>query len=306
MHPVLQLVELRRTFRQGDREIPVLHGASAALYPGQAVALVGPSGAGKSTLLHIAGLLETPDGGQVIVNGHDCAAARRCRAHAHAARHDGLRLPVPPAAARVLGARERRHPADDRRRQQAGGGEAARKRAARACWGSAERLDHRPAQLSGGEQQRTAIARALANAPRLLLADEPTGNLDPETAAHVFHELLELIQHTGVAALIATHNFDLARRMHRVLRLQNGVLVEANPARSAETETATADSGRLRRISGGGFFTLSGEKSSLHHPPQTLCPPSEVTAASAGSSSAWSNPTGGGPMRCTGSRPRAH
>jgi len=92
------------------------------------------------------------------------------------------------------------------------------------------RADHRPAQLSGGEQQRAAIARALANSPNILLADEPTGNLDPDTAAHVFHELLGLISHTGVAALIATHNFDLARRMHRVLRLENGVLQEILPA----------------------------------------------------------------------------
>ena len=96
--------------------------------------------------------------------------------------------------------------------------------------GLADRLDHRPAQLSGGEQQRTAIARALANAPKLLLADEPTGNLDPTTSAHVFHELLELIRHTGVAALMATHNLALAKRMHRVLRLEQGVLIETNPA----------------------------------------------------------------------------
>ena len=96
--------------------------------------------------------------------------------------------------------------------------------------GLAERLDHRPAQLSGGEQQRTAIARALANAPKLLLADEPTGNLDPTTSGHVFHELLELIRHTGVAALMATHNLALAKRMHRVLRLEQGVLIETNPA----------------------------------------------------------------------------
>jgi lipoprotein-releasing system ATP-binding protein len=96
--------------------------------------------------------------------------------------------------------------------------------------GLEQRLDHRPAQLSGGEQQRTAIARALANAPKLLLADEPTGNLDPTTSTHVFHELLELIRHTGVAALMATHNLALARRMHRVLRLEQGRLIETNPA----------------------------------------------------------------------------
>ncbi len=96
--------------------------------------------------------------------------------------------------------------------------------------GLSQRLDHRPSQLSGGEQQRTAIARALANAPKLLLADEPTGNLDPPTAALVFQELLALIRHAGVAALIATHNLELARKMHRVLRLENGVLIETNPA----------------------------------------------------------------------------
>ena len=107
--------------------------------------------------------------------------------------------------------------------------------------GLGERLDHRPAQLSGGEQQRTAIARALANAPRLLLADEPTGNLDPTTSAHVFHELLELIQHTGVAALMATHNLALASRMHRVLRLERGLLIETNPATRGMTRPVERD-----------------------------------------------------------------
>jgi lipoprotein-releasing system ATP-binding protein len=228
VQPVLQLVDLRRTFKQGDREIPVLHGASAALYPGEAVALVGPSGAGKSTLLHIAGLLETPDGGQVIVNGYDCAQlgdADRTRMrrgtmgfvyqfHQLLPEFSALENVVIPQMIAGSGKRA----AAQRATQLLG------------MMGLGQRLDHRPAQLSGGEQQRTAIARALANQPRLILADEPTGNLDPETSAHVFHELLELIQHTGVAALIATHNLDLASRMHRVLRMQNGVLVEANPA----------------------------------------------------------------------------
>ena len=226
--PVLQLLQLRRTFRQGDREISVLRGASADLYPGQAVALVGPSGAGKSTLLHIAGLLETADGGQVVVDGQDCSlfsdaertAVRRAamgfvyQFHQLLPEFSALENVVLPQMIRGL----RRRTAETRGRALLDG------------LGLAARRDHLPAQLSGGEQQRTAIARALANAPRILLADEPTGNLDPATAAHVFHELLTLITHTGVAALIATHNFDLAKRMHRVLRLEHGVLQEIAPA----------------------------------------------------------------------------
>jgi lipoprotein-releasing system ATP-binding protein len=226
--PVLQLIELTRTFRQGDREIPVLRGACAELYPGQAVALVGPSGAGKSTLLHIAGLLETPDGGRVIVNGADCSRlgdterTRVRRTEMGFVYQFHQLLPEFTALENVLIAQMIR--GASRR-----AGEQRAKRLL-GMLGLAERLDHRPAQLSGGEQQRTAIARALANAPKLLLADEPTGNLDPTTSAHVFHELLELIRHTGVAALMATHNLALARRMHRVLRLEGGVLIETSPA----------------------------------------------------------------------------
>ena len=226
--PVLQLQTLTRTFRQGDREIPVLRGASAELYPGQAVALVGPSGAGKSTLLHIAGLLETPDAGRVIINGADCsrssdAVRTRVRRsemgfiyqfHQLLPEFTALENVALPQMIRGV----RRREAEGRASQLL------------TALGLATRAEHRPAQLSGGEQQRTAIARALANSPNILLADEPTGNLDPETAAHVFQELLGLISHTGVAALIATHNFDLARRMHRVLRLENGMLQEIVPA----------------------------------------------------------------------------
>jgi lipoprotein-releasing system ATP-binding protein len=225
---VLQLEGLQRTFRQGDREIPVLRGASAALFPGQAVALVGPSGAGKSTLLHIAGLLETPDGGRVVINGVN--SARLSDAERTRVRRGAIGfvyqfhqlLPEFSALENVM-------------MPQMICGVARRKSDARArqllnMLGLGQRLEHLPSELSGGEQQRTAIARALANAPRLLLADEPTGNLDPSTAALVFHELLALIKHTGVAALIATHNLDLARKMHRVLRLENGVLIETNPA----------------------------------------------------------------------------
>ena len=226
--PVLELSEVRRTFKQGDREIPVLTGAEARLYPGQAIALVGPSGAGKSTLLHIAGLLETPDGGRVLVNGVDCAGLSDGERTRVRRRQMGFiyqfhqLLPEFTALENVL-------------MPQLIAGTARQRGEARAkelltMLGLGHRLEHRPAQLSGGEQQRTAIARALANAPKLLLADEPTGNLDPNTSAHVFHELLELIRHSGVAALIATHNLALAKRMHRVLVLDGGRLQEVNPA----------------------------------------------------------------------------
>jgi lipoprotein-releasing system ATP-binding protein len=228
---ILRLEGLRRTYRQGSREIVVLAGASAELLPGQAVALVGPSGAGKSTLLHIAGLLETPDEGRVCVNGRDCARmddrertrVRRSQMgfvyqfHQLLPEFSALENVVMPQL--ILGRRER-----DARQHAS---------ALLSALGLGERLDHRPAELSGGEQQRTAIARALANGPRLLLADEPTGNLDPKTSERVFRELIELIRAAGVAALIATHNLELAARMDRVLRLENGQLVEIAPARVA-------------------------------------------------------------------------
>jgi lipoprotein-releasing system ATP-binding protein len=226
--PVLELREVRRTFKQGDREIPVLTGAEAELYPGQAIALVGPSGAGKSTLLHIAGLLETPDGGRVLVNGVDCARLSDGERTRVRRREMGFvyqfhqLLPEFTALENVL---MPQLIAGTGRRQ----GEA-RAKELLDMLGLGHRLEHRPAQLSGGEQQRAAIARALANAPRLLFADEPTGNLDPHTSAHVFHELIELIRHSGVAALIATHNLALAKRMHRVLVLDGGRLQEISPA----------------------------------------------------------------------------
>jgi lipoprotein-releasing system ATP-binding protein len=226
--PVLLLENLSRTYRQGTREIPVLAGASVALYPGEAVALVGPSGAGKSTLLHIAGLLETPDTGRVVVNGRDCSRmsdddrtrVRRVEMgfvyqfHQLLPEFSALENVAIPQL--ILG-----RPKSEAQ---------ARARELLTAMGLGERVHHRPAELSGGEQQRTAIARALANAPRLLLADEPTGNLDPKTSEHVFGELIALIEHTRVAALIATHNLDLARSMHRVVRMEGGRLVELDPA----------------------------------------------------------------------------
>jgi lipoprotein-releasing system ATP-binding protein len=220
----LSLRGVDRCYRQGDRELWILRGAAADLYAGQAVALVGPSGSGKSSLLHIAGLLEKPQAGQVIVGGRDCVAlpdGERTRV-----RRTGIgfvyqfhhllpefsaleNVVVPQMIAGV-------------RRKEAG----VQALAALTALGLGERAEHRPGQLSGGEQQRVAIARALANKPALLLADEPTGNLDPETSERVFGELLSLIHSTGLAALIATHNMDIARRMDRVLTLQGGKLVE--------------------------------------------------------------------------------
>jgi lipoprotein-releasing system ATP-binding protein len=228
--PILQLEGVTRAFRQGQREISVLRGVDAVLWPGQAVALVGPSGAGKSTLLHIAGLLESPTSGRVVVNGRDCAMlteAERTRLrrqeigfvyqfHQLLPEFTALENVIIPQL--ILGTRRK--------------AAEARGRELLASLGLAERAEHRPAELSGGEQQRTAICRGLANAPRLLLADEPTGNLDPHTAAHVFHELIALIRNKGVAALIATHNLELAKRMDRVLQVHEGQLVEISLAQT--------------------------------------------------------------------------
>jgi lipoprotein-releasing system ATP-binding protein len=227
--PILHLDNLQRTFRQGEREIRVLAGASAALYAGQAVALVGPSGAGKSTLLHAAGLLETPDAGRVMVNGRDCsrmdddARTRVRREEMGFVYQFHQLLPEFSALENVM----------IPQLIQGTSHLAATARATEllSSIGLGQRLDHRPARLSGGEQQRTAICRALATRPKLLIADEPTGNLDPKTSELVFSELLDLITRTGVAALIATHNMALAARMHRVLRLENGLLVELEPQR---------------------------------------------------------------------------
>ena len=222
--PALHLQDLQRSYAQGSRVIEVLKGATASLYAGETVALLGPSGAGKSTLLHIAGLLERPDGGAVVINGVDCVKlgdSERTRMrrseigfvyqfHHLLPEFSALENIVLPQL--ILGLS--RAEAEERASQLLD------------SLGIAERGDHRPAQLSGGEQQRVAIARAVANGPRLLLADEPTGNLDPPTAERVFEQLLSLVRQSGVAALIATHNLELAARMDRTLRLKEGLLVE--------------------------------------------------------------------------------
>ncbi len=219
----LQLVQVQRGFGKGEARLQVLDGAEMQVKAGEIVALVGPSGAGKSTLLQIAGLLERPDSGQVLINGEDAARASDDRRTKLRREHLGFvyqyhhLLPEFSAIENVV------------LPQMVAGlnREAARERGLSLLsrLGLAARAEHRPGQLSGGEQQRVAICRALANQPRLLLADEPTGNLDPHTSETVFNELLALVRGEGLAALIATHNPDLARRMDRMITLADGKLV---------------------------------------------------------------------------------
>ncbi|MEO1206201.1 MAG: ABC transporter ATP-binding protein [Pseudomonadota bacterium] len=221
---VLALRNVRRTYQQGHRKIHVLDGAAADIFPGEAVALVGPSGAGKSTLLHIAGLLETPDAGHVIVHGQDCAQFNdtqrtRVRRNTMGFVYQFHQL-LPEFSAienvampQMIQGRSRK-------------AAIARAKDLLSVMGLAERFNHRPPELSGGEQQRTAICRALANEPSLLLADEPTGNLDPRTSERVFEALMNLVSQTRVSALIATHNMELAGRMTRTLRMADGQLVD--------------------------------------------------------------------------------
>jgi len=221
----LALRDIRRTFHQGDRTLEVLRGASFDLQPGEIVALVGPSGAGKSTLLHIAGLLEKPDGGDVLLDGKPAASLSDRERTALRGRYLGFvyqyhhLLPEFSALENVMLPQMLAGIARSVARSRA--------RELLAMVGLAERESHRPARLSGGEQQRVAIARAVANAPRVLLADEPTGNLDHGTSDTVFRQLLALTRGAGLAALIATHNPQLAARMDRIIRLEDGLLVEA-------------------------------------------------------------------------------
>ena len=221
--PVLQLTALHKTYNSGmPGEVRVLGGVDLTVQPGEVVALVAPSGAGKSTLLHIAGLLDTPDSGTVQISGQDMTG-KSDRVRTTMRRQDvGFvyqfhhLLPEFSALENVV------------LPQLANGtnpGEATRRATdLLARVGVAPRADHRPAALSGGEQQRVAFCRALANAPKLLLADEPTGNLDPATSDQVFGALMELVADTGLSALIATHNLALAERMDRVVRLEGGHL----------------------------------------------------------------------------------
>ncbi len=222
MSPLI-LRNVQRTYRGEAGDLPILRGANLALEAGEIVAIMAPSGAGKSTLLHVAGLLDRPDGGSVLVNGQDAGslpdagrtAVRRdtigfvYQFHHLLGEFTALENVVIP---QMIAGRSRRDAV-------------AHAMSLLDAFGLASRVDHLPGKLSGGEQQRVAIARALANGPKVLLADEPTGNLDVATAGTVFEELLSIVRGHGLAALIATHNPDLARRMDRIVTLCDGLVV---------------------------------------------------------------------------------
>ncbi len=230
-NPVLSVRGVTRTYHTASGGLTVLKGVDLDVMPGEVVGLIGPSGSGKSSLLHAAGLLERPTSGEIRIDGQDVGDLdERARTHIRLARigfvyqfhhllaefdaRDNVALPL-----RIAGASQ----AEAR----------ARAEEVLTSLGLGERLTHQPAQMSGGEQQRVAVARALANRPRLLLADEPTGNLDPATSQTVFEALHRLVKDTGVAALIATHNMELAGHMDRVFALKDGHL-EERPAKSHE------------------------------------------------------------------------
>jgi len=220
---LLEVTGLEKTFRQGGESLSVLKNLSLSIAKGEMVALVGPSGAGKSTLLQMVGLLDAPTAGQVVLagrdasrmNDHERTLLRRefigfvYQFHYLQPEFSALENVVLP---QMIDGKKKKD-AQVRAEELLG------------ALGLGHRLKHRPGRLSGGEQQRVAIARALANNPQLLLADEPTGNLDPETAADVFDILIELVRNAGIGALIATHNMDLAYQMDRVLELKNGRVV---------------------------------------------------------------------------------
>ena len=224
--PALRLAQVSRSFKQGETRIDVLSATELSIQPGERVALVGPSGAGKSTLLNIAGLLERPDKGDVVIGGVSCGKLnddqrtrmRRTEVgfvyqfHHLLPEFSALENVVMP---QLIAGRDK-------------GVARARAEELLGKMGLEARITHRPGELSGGEQQRVAITRAIANSPRLLLADEPTGNLDPHTAEQVYEELSRLVAEESLTVLIATHNIELAREMDRVVRLEDGQLVDVS------------------------------------------------------------------------------
>lgn len=219
---LLRVENLEKTFKQGGQSLTILQNLSMSLDRGEMVALVGPSGAGKSTLLQMVGLLDSPTSGRITIAGNDASQlddeqrTRLRREHIGFVYQSHYLLPEFSAIENVILpqmiAGRKKKDARERGEKLLG------------ALGLSHRLTHRPARLSGGEQQRVAIARALANQPKILLADEPTGNLDPHTASDVFEILIELVRSAGIGALIATHNMDLAMQMDRVLELKNGRL----------------------------------------------------------------------------------
>ncbi len=223
--PVLTFAGVDRAYETGDRRLVILQNADFSLFPGEMVGLVAPSGTGKSTLLHIAGLLERPDGGEVSVNGRACGGLSDNERTAIRRSEIGFvyqfhhLLPEFTALENVMMPQLVR--GTDRATSKS------RAQELLDYMRVGDRASHRPAELSGGEQQRVAIARAVANAPALLLADEPTGNLDPKTAAYVFKALEQLVRHAGLSALIATHNLELAARLDRRVTLSAGKVVAA-------------------------------------------------------------------------------
>ncbi|HWW34898.1 MAG TPA: ABC transporter ATP-binding protein [Xanthobacteraceae bacterium] len=222
--PLLFLHAISRRFRQGDNTLDILRSAELAVWPGQSVALIAPSGAGKSTLLHIAGLLEQPDAGEVYIDSvatSNLADLERTRIrrddigfvyqfHHLLPEFSAVENVMLPQMIRGLKKSEARTRASE----------------LLSYLGLKDRLEHRPAELSGGEQQRVAIARAVANAPRILLADEPTGNLDQRTSQRVFATMSQLVRASGLAAIIATHNLDIASQMDRRVTIREGGVVE--------------------------------------------------------------------------------
>ncbi len=223
--PVLELRDIVRAYPQGETFLEVLRGASLSVDEGEAIGLLGPSGSGKSTLLHVAGLLERPNGGHVLLQGRDCVSLsdsqrtkirREDLGFVYQFHHllpeftaiENVTMP------QLIGGKRRGRSKDEAERLLSE-------------MGLSGRLEHQPMQLSGGEQQRVAIARALANRPKVLLADEPTGNLDPHTAEAVFDSLLHLVREEGLAAIVATHNIELANLFDRLVHLQDGQLIEA-------------------------------------------------------------------------------
>jgi len=224
--PILSVRNLHRSYQSGPKTLNVLTGADIDIYPGEMVGLIGPSGSGKSTLLHAAGLLEKPNAGEVFINGREClklpddqrtAIRRETIGVVYQFHHlqkefsalDNVAIP------QMISGKS----------HNAAGDEAAR---LLGIMGLSERMHHKPSQMSGGEQQRVAIARAISNKPQVLLADEPTGNLDPTTSGNVFQSLFDLTRLEGVSALVATHNMELTKYMDRVLTVKDGLVVPFN------------------------------------------------------------------------------